>query len=569
MAEEQSSLPTPRLRVGMGEDRPAGASIRDFLTDGSLPALCRELTRLLGVLVELREEHDKVVVFDDDDHTHPWRVQEQAEPSPKGASRIPLVIGGDPIGWIVVHPGTPGGPGAELSRGHVEQALRYLARAASELCTQELALWHRVQEVELMYRLSALLVRVGGAERVLNEALASALQVLELDAGSLVLLPEDAEGRVISGDEKDLVIKASRGLSREWLESTLPLSRERLFDPLSLSGEVVTSFDLASDPRVMHPQRTVAEGLRSFIGAGLVFQGRPIGVVRLYSRTPRQFSEADKRLLRSVAEQSAVAVEQARLLRVREDERQTQRQLQLAADVQRRMLPASDLKFEGIDAAARYIPSHRVGGDFYDAFSVGGAISLVVGDVVGNGIAAALLMASVRATLRAHAGLGLPVHEVVQRVNKALCIDTLESEFATLWYGLYDRGQRMLRYCSAGHEPPFVLRLNGSGEIDVVRLARGGLVVGIMPEEEYEAGEIALQPGDVLVAFTDGLAEASSFSGERFGVARIQRAAMEALREDREAGARQVIERIFWEQRQFVGLNAKMDDQTVVVVRVQ
>lgn len=521
---------------------------------------------MLGVRVELREEKNALVVFNEEDFSHPWRI-ESAAPPPEGSTRIPLVIAGDPIGWIVVHPGEPGGPGSALTREHMEQALRYLARAASELCAQELTLWHRVQEVEMMYRLSALLVRVGGAERVLNEALASALQVLELDAGSLVLLPEDAQGQVVSGDEKDLVIKASRGLSREWLESPLPLSRDRLFDRLALGGEIVTSFDLASDPRVLHPQRTVAEGLRSFIGAGLVFQGRPIGVMRLYSRSPRQFSDADKRLLRSVAEQSAVAVEQSRLLRVLEHERQMQRQLQLAADVQRRMLPATNLRFEGFDAAARYIPSHRVGGDFYDAFTQGESVAIVVGDVVGNGIAAALLMASVRATLRAHAGQGLAVHEVVERVNRALCKDTLESEFATLWFGMIDRVSRSLSYCSAGHEPPFVVRQAGD-DLEIIRLAHGGLVVGISPEETYEFGSIDLRAGDVLVAYTDGLPETSSFSGERFGVSRIQRAALDALRENREANAQAIIERVFWELRQFAGINAKHDDQTIMVIRV-
>lgn len=555
VADPPSIIGDPSLLRRSG--RVVGASIRDFLTDGSLAALCAELSSITGTRIELRDEADRLIDFDPAAGDRPWVVRPGGEPPPAHARRVPLNVGGRVIGSLVVHAGR----GAD--EASIVHALGYLARAASELCDQELALWRRVKEVELMYRLSALLVRTGGAERVLAEALGSALDVLHLDAGSVVLLPDDSAG-ARGGDERELVLKASRGLSREWLESPLPLSRERLFERMALAGEVVSVPDLLADERVLIHDRVKTEGLRAFLSAGLIFQGRPMGVIRLYAREPRAFTEAEGLLLRSVAEHAALAVQQARMRRILEEERELQRQLQLAADVQRRMLPAAGLSFPGFDVAARYVPSHRVGGDFYDVFPADQSLALAVGDVAGNGIAAALLMAGVRANLRAYAALGLSVDQVLARVNDAMCRDTLESEFATLWYGQIDRAAGLLRYSSAGHEPPFVVR----GGQEVIDLRAGGLVSGVCPGETYEQGEVALHAGDVLVAYTDGLPEAANFARERFGARRVRASVLSALAGNPGARASEIIERVLWDLRQFVGIHAKPDDQTIVVARV-
>ncbi len=114
------------------------------------------------------------------------------------------------------------------------------------------------------------------------------------------------------------------------------------------------------------------------------------------------------------------------------------RQLELAADVQRRMLPTAHVEKPGFDIAARYQPTMELGGDFYDYLDLNGHIGLTVGDVVGKGIAAALFMSAVRASLRAHAQQVYNLDEVVERVNKALCRDTRDNEFASLWYGVID-----------------------------------------------------------------------------------------------------------------------------------
>lgn len=547
----------------MAEPTPAhtrrGSSIRDFLTDGSLAALCSELSSIGGLAVQLRDERGGLIVRDTGEPAHPWRVEADSELVPSGSTVVPLVAGERTIGSIVLGPGEPIAGGIE--RAQLVRTIASMAQAASERCTQELELWHRIGEVELMYRLSALLARSADADSVVREALDSALEVLGLDAGSLVLLGQD-DPAASPTSEAGVELKASKNLSDDWLASTLPLSRDREFDRAVLDGSVLVVEDLLADDRVLDREQVRAEGVRSFIAAGLVHHGRPVGLIRLYARSPRRFAESDRRLLRSVAEHAAVAIEQARLLQLQQRERQTQRQLQLARDVQRRMLPKTNPSIPGFDIATRYIPHFSVGGDFYDIFEHQGQLAVVVGDVVGNGIAAALLMAHVRATLRASAQTCDDPAGVMELVNRAMCRDTLTSEFATIWFGLIDPQSLVLTSCAAGHDPPFVIR---AGTGDITNLPRGGMIVGIDPEQHYESQRCQLGRGDVLVVTTDGIAEAANFENEQFGKARLRAAA----EHDAGEGARAVVERVLWELRQFAGLNAKLDDQTIVAVRVE
>lgn len=555
--------PTPSVPTPRGADpenaaaSAAGLSITDFLTDGSLASLCDELTRLAGVPVGLRDRSGNVIVRSEGQGAPPWRLLENA--GKLSGTAVPLRVMGQTIGELVLGDGRPVLP--EQPREVLERTVALVAQVAAEFCGHELELRHRIKELEALYRLSSLLARAPDVDAVLSIALELALDVLDLDAGAVVLFDDD-EGP--SGDrEEDLTLKASRHLSEEWLRSPLPLSKGRMFDKLALRGEIVVSEDLQRDERVLIPDRAAAEGLRSCINAGMVFQDRAIGVLRLYSRRPRAFDGTDRRLAGSIAAQAAVAVEQARLLALKQQDVELQRQLALAADVQRRMLPRKLPDFARLDMAARYVPSRELGGDFYDLIEVGGSLGLAIGDVVGKGIAAALLMSSVRASLRAHVQDVYHIDEVLRRVNAALCRDTSDNEFATLWYGVIDPKTLRLAYASAGHEPPMLFR-NGS----VQELSVGGMAVGIDPTQSYEHEVCELRTGDVLVAYTDGVCDTADFEDRRFGRARLREAVLAELAREPGASAAQIVERIFWELRQFAGLAPRGDDQTVGVLRI-
>lgn len=549
-----------------------GLSISEFLSDGALVRLCDELTRLTGVRVELLDAKGRAIRMSE----RGWFV-EQGEPValPAGSIRVPLVVEGRSIGSFAVS--AFGSEQSEIeSRQSLSRVVTLLAATASELCEHELDLRHRVKEASALYKLSTMLPRATSVDRVLQVALELALDVLELDCGGVVLVPEETEevSEIKGSTEEDLVLIASKGLSDLWLEDPRPLSKDRLFDRLAIGGELVISEDLAQDDRVFEPERLKVERLGAAIHAGLAFQGRPIGVMRLYARGPRTFEESDKRVLRSIASQAAVAVQQARLLKLQEDDQRIQRQLALAGDVQRRMLPrfvpAATKDFKNLDIAAKYIPSFELGGDFYDFIGLSGNMGIVVGDVVGKGVAAALLMSAVRASLRAHAQGVYDLDEVISRVNIALCRDTLDNEFATLWYGVLDPVKLRLTYCSAGHEPPLIVRVpehRPPGPADIDELAVGGMVVGIDRSQRYQRAVYDMHPGDVLVAYTDGVVDTVNFDRQKFGKKRLRACILEILKTNPKATASDITEHIHWSLRQFAGLAPRPDDETIVVMR--
>ncbi len=548
----------------------AAISITDFLTDGSLIQLCDELSRLMGVEVKLRDPDGRRIVKRDDSPGS-WSVIDDRAASNALASGMsfPLRVGGERIGSLVVSEGQPALPSD--ARSSLERVLGYLAGTSAELCEHEREVQHKVKELGALFRLTSLLAQASGMQRVLEVALEAAIDVLEMDAGSIMLLKEDADGVIGGSTEEDLSLSTSRNLSKAWLEWPQPLSKDRLFDKMALGGEVVASEELQADSRVQIPDKAAEEGLVAALHAGLIFQNRPLGVLRLYAREKRTFGEFERRLVRSIAQQAAVAVQQARLLRLGEEERRIQRQLELAADVQRRMLPSRLPQLKGVDLSARYVPSFELGGDFYDFIELHGNLGIVVGDVVGKGVAAALLMASVRSALRAHAQEVYDIDAVVSKVNQALCRDTLDNEFATLWYGVLDPVTLRLTYCCAGHDPTIVIRVpahRAPSPADIDELSVGGMVLGIDRSQRYQRAVYDMQARDVLIAYTDGVTDATSFSGEKFGKKRFRAALLSILSSEPEASAARILDLLHWEVRRFTGLSSRADDETLVVMRV-
>ena len=574
----------PLHRVQQGTE-----SIESFLTDGKLIRLCEALGDLIGTEVQLLDNAGRRIIShapitnepagsaNIPGAAHRWSVNSTPEPVSDDVTRHPLLVEGDAIGWMVINRPPAAGSASETSANASppdpdagERVVALVAAAAAELCSDVVELRDRVDELTALHRLSSLLSAASSVDRILTISLSSAIQVLGMDAGSMVLLPED-DTRIDRPNESELQLKASSGLSDAWLSSPKPLSKERVFDRLVLGGDVVVSEDLLSDDRVSEPDRLRDEGVRGFLSAGLIFRQRPVGIIRLYSHEPRVFSDFEQRMLASIGQQCAAAVEHARWSLAKEKQGQIRRQLELAADIQRRMLPRDPPKIRGIDLAARYIPSDSVGGDFYDWFELGESLGMTVGDVVGKGIGASLLMSSVRATLRAHAQDLYDLGEVLSRVNRALCRDTLESEFTTLWYGVLDPKALRLTYCSAGHDPTFIVRVpehRAPTMADLDELAVGGLVLGLDPSQRYQLSVYDMHPGDVLVAYSDGVPDVRDFSGRRFGRQRLHRAVIDALKQDPQATAEAIAHHVLWEVRRFGGLSMRHDDQTLLVLRL-
>lgn len=559
-------------RSGMGR---AGEvlSIESFLTDGSIARLCDELGRLRGVPIWVVNADGRVVAPGHDGKL--WALLDATDGARRAAAvvgvpfdeqaelfRAPIKTTAGRLGDIVTL--ADWGRDEPVGRRALERAIMLLASTAAESCEDQLTLRRRVHELDALFRLSSVLVGAGDPDRVLEAALNLALDVMGLDAGSIAVIDPDGDGV--------LRHRVARGLSDEYLANNAPLSSDGVLRERALLGEVVTVDDLQSDPRIADQGRPRAEGLQSLITTGLIFQGRPAGLMRLYSRSRRFFSEEETGLLRSIADQSAMALAHQRLRRLRDEDQQIKRQVQLAADVQRRMLPQTLPDMEPFELAARYAPSFQLGGDFYDLFPRRGQLFMAVCDVVGKGVPAALLMSAVRASLRAYTQDLADLDEVMGRLNRALARDTLESEFATLWVGVADPKTLRLTFCGAGHDPPLIFRVpahRAPSMADVDELAAGGMALGIDPSQRYQLGQFDLRPGDVVLTYTDGLTDAADHENRRFGRDRVKTAVLGLLADRRDATAGQIAEHLVRELRQFCGLRAANDDVTLVVLRVR
>ena len=228
--------------------------------------------------------------------------------------------------------------------------------------------------------------------------------------------------------------------------------------------------------------------------------------------------------------------------------------------MQRRLLPARPPAWAGYDFYAVTVPSQEVGGDLHDWIELPeGNLGIAVGDVAGKGVPAAILMASLRAALRAQAEHVYELDHIMDRVNQSLAADTEPSEFATLFYGVLDQKARRLTYSNAGHEPPVLVR---GGQVR--RLEEGGPLLGVDSRAAYAYEAIALQPGDTLVVFSDGALDAANFQGERFGRDRL----LESIRQHAEHGAERMVQEVRWDIRRFAGLAPRADDLTLLVVKV-
>ncbi len=432
------------------------------------------------------------------------------------------------------------------------QFLYVMANSIARLCFDEYHTRQRVQELTALYEMSKALSAERDLQQILDTATHAIADVMQAKAVAIRLTKED--------DPQQLEPRAIYNLSQAYLDTGAINVDDSDMLREAMTGRPVYIPDMATDPRVIFPGDAKAEGLASMFCIGIMYQAKAIGTIHLFSPEPRTFSPFEVRLVTAIAQMLGTAIQNARLDSQRMKSRRVLRQLHLAANVQRRMLPGEMPRLPPYDLAARYVPSFELGGDFYDVIKLDGHLGIAIGDVVGKGIAASLLMASVRASLRAYAQDVYDLDEIISRVNNALCRDTLDNEFATLWYGVFDPSTHRLTYCNAGHDPPMLLRND-----KIQTLATGGMIVGVERDVEYEKGLFDMVPGDKLLMYTDGLVDSFNDAGEKFGRKRIH----EAMRECADKSAADTINHILWQVRRFTGPRQGVDDTTLVVVNVE
>jgi sigma-B regulation protein RsbU (phosphoserine phosphatase) len=243
------------------------------------------------------------------------------------------------------------------------------------------------------------------------------------------------------------------------------------------------------------------------------------------------------------------------------------RDLEIAREIQNWLVPSTPPEVPDAEIAFAASPQNTVAGDYYDAFypaadaASGGKLLLVIADVAGKSVPAALLMATFQASLRSLAGQGAPIGELVARINRYACAYSLEGRrFTTTVVAEYDPASRIVTYVNAGHNPPVVRRRTG----DLEFLREGGLPLGIDASKLYQTASVSLAPGDVLVLYTDGVVEAFNEKGEEFGEDRW----FGAIRALPEWNAKESLDSLMKSVKEFVGLTRQSDDITCLILRL-
>ena len=323
--------------------------------------------------------------------------------------------------------------------------------------------------------------------------------------------------------------------------------------PVELTPEQVRGTQLSPlDPECVVP-------IRGFRGAAL--QGVAILGPRL-SEEP--YSASDKRLLASVASQAGIAMRSItlaeRMAEQIEAERRAQQEMQIARQVQSRLLPQQAPSLKTLDSCGKCIQTRAVGGDYYDFLDFGlGRLGLVLADISGKGMSAALLMANLQANLRGQYALALEdVPRLLRSVNHLFYRNTETSHYATMFFATYDDETRRLRYVNCGHNPPILMRTSG----DVERLPATATVLGLFEEWDCAVAECVLESGDVLVIYTDGITEAGPNEQEEFGEERL----IATIRNHQRQSAGEILNNILSEVQQ-ASRGRQADDMTLIVAR--
>jgi phosphoserine phosphatase RsbU/P len=319
--------------------------------------------------------------------------------------------------------------------------------------------------------------------------------------------------------------------------------------------------DAQLDQKLRLHQSIVDQRVRSILAVPLQTNDRVIGLLYLDSpHQVRDFTREDLNVLTVMANIAAIRIEHARLNEIEEAERALAKEMQQAAQIQAGLFPASAPKIEGLDVAAKAVPARQAGGDYFDFLRFpDGKLGLMVGDVAGKGMPAALLMSSLQA--RVHV-LFEDSHDLaarIERLNKATCGNCPENRFITFFFGILDPATGELRYASAGHNPPVLVRANRDYEL----LPGGGLILGILPMAKYEENVATLHRGDTLVMFSDGVTEAPNPRDEEYGEERLAH----LIASMPQASARELVQAVHSSVAQFTEGAPPADDITVVVAR--
>jgi serine phosphatase RsbU (regulator of sigma subunit) len=332
---------------------------------------------------------------------------------------------------------------------------------------------------------------------------------------------------------------------------------------VAATGKVLNIRDAYDDARFLQAyDRITGFRTRTILTAPMRNpQGKIIGVVQLLNKNGGPFTARDERLLTAMAVQAAISIENARLYEQEIQQRLLNQELETARTIQKSFLPEAVPQLDGWDCGAFWQPMREVAGDFYDFYPLpDGRLALVIADVSGKGVPAALFMALSVTVLRFAMGLNFAPDELMDRANRAILSDQKSRLFATVFVGYLDLESSVLQFASAGHNPPLLYRA-ATGQCEY--LEASGVAMGLFEHARYAMESVVLEDGDILVLYTDGITEVIDEDEQEFGEERMEELVIHNL----SLTAQELTDLIIDAACDFASEEGAVDDETLVVFK--
>lgn len=394
-------------------------------------------------------------------------------------------------------------------------------------------------------------------QEVLNLVMDTLDSLIPYDAAGIFLLKCSDQESVAPGEEICVFqAEAVRGYDIDELTNLHLKLGEGIIGHVAVIRQPIISPDVRKDPLYINARGKT----RSEMVAPIISNDEVMGVFDLESDELDAYSDDDLEVLMMLASQVAIIIEKVMLHEQLVEKKRLEGQLEVARQVQLELLPPRDPSLEGFDISAYNFPTEEVSGDYYDWVRIyDDQIGLVVADVSGKGVPAAILMAFLRAGLRAATHIGYSPHISMAKVNYLLWESIERNQFVTAFYGVLDAQNRTLAYSNAGHNPPLLMDAQGNSSF----LERGSLPLGMFRDTRYHEYYLTLEPGETLVLYTDGATEALSLSGEEFGRERLA----QAVRASMNLSAKELIAAMDRDVNAWTGGLGATDDMTFFVIK--
>src|SRR5215204_117480 len=394
-------------------------------------------------------------------------------------------------------------------------------------------------------------------QEVLNQVMDTLDSLIPYDAAGIFVL-ECIDPELLPEGEEPCEFKseAVRGYDIDELSDLHLKLGEGFIGSVALSGVPVISHDVRNDPVYINARNRT----RSEMVAPIISNDEVIGVFDLESDELGAYSDDDLEVLMLLASQVAIIIEKVMLHEQLIEKKRLQGQLEVARQVQLELLPPKDPELPGYDISAYNFPTEEVSGDYYDWVRIyDDQIALVIADVSGKGVPAAILMAFLRASLRAASHIGYATHISMAKVNYLLWESIERNQFVTAFYGILDASNRTLSYSNAGHNPPLLIDSEGKTRF----IDSGEQPLGMFRDTRYHEYYHSFHPGEILLLYTDGVTEAQDENGEELGRERLA----EAVKANSSLAARELIAHLQKSVLDWTGGLGSNDDATFFVIK--